>query len=119
MKSSVGNSYASSIIENRKHQENPILKNINSGIYKAITVGGKPDPEGRGRIAAYVPKLGGEPDNPMYFQYASPFGGANAQGSYENTFIENANGDISKNRLYLGFNISRAFSLKSSNSDNW
>ena len=82
MKSSVGNSYASSIIENRKHQENPILKNINSGIYKAITVGGKPDPEGRGRIAAYVPKLGGEPDNPMYFQYASPFGGANAQGSY-------------------------------------
>ena len=44
---------------------------------------------------------------------------SNAQGSYENTFIENANGDISKNRLYLGFNISRAFSLKSSNSDNW
>ena len=38
MKSSVGNSYASSIIENRKHQENPILKNINNGIYKAITV---------------------------------------------------------------------------------
>tara|TARA_B100001121_G_scaffold245635_1_gene220544 strand:- start:694 stop:1584 length:891 start_codon:yes stop_codon:yes gene_type:complete len=44
---------------------------------------------------------------------------SNAQGSYENTFIESANGDISKNRLYLGFNISRAFSLKSSNSDNW
>ena len=39
-------------------------------------------PEGRGRIAAYIPKLGGDPDNPLYFQYASPFGGANAQGPY-------------------------------------
>ena len=40
------------------------------------------DPEGRGRLAAYVPKLGGNPDNPLYFQYATPFGGSNDMGSY-------------------------------------
>ena len=56
--STIGNSLAKSLLSNRKSQENPILQNIKSGIYKAITVGGKPDPEGRGRIAAYVPKLG-------------------------------------------------------------
>ncbi|OUU28342.1 MAG: hypothetical protein CBB97_04700 [Candidatus Endolissoclinum sp. TMED37] len=82
MESRITGSYAKSILASRKHQENPILKNIQGGIYKAITVGGFPDPEGRGRIAAYVPKLGGDPDNPMFFQYASPFGGANKQGSY-------------------------------------
>ena len=73
------------LLEARKHSENPILKNIQSGIYKAITIGGAdapPDPEGRGRIPAYIPKLNGDPKEPMYFQYASPFGGANAQGSY-------------------------------------
>ena len=73
------------LLEARKHSENPILKNIQSGIYKAITIGGEnapPDPEGRGRIPAYIPKLNGDPKEPMYFQYASPFGGANAQGSY-------------------------------------
>ena len=70
------------ILDARKHLENPILKNLQGGIYKAITVGGKPDTEGRGRIAAYIPKLNGDPDEPMYFQYASGFGGANAQGSY-------------------------------------
>ena len=72
------------LLEARKHSENPILKNIQSGIYKAITVGGEnapPDPEGRGRIPAYIPKLNGDPKEPMYFQYASPYG-ANAQGSY-------------------------------------
>tara|TARA_A200000159_G_C7336507_1_gene345292 strand:- start:1710 stop:3566 length:1857 start_codon:yes stop_codon:yes gene_type:complete len=80
--STIGNSLAKSLLSNRKSQENPILQNIKSGIYKAITVGGKPDPEGRGRIAAYVPKLGGDPDEPMYFMYASSFGGSNSQGSY-------------------------------------
>ena len=55
------------ILDARKHLENPILKNLQGGIYKAITVGGKPDPEGRGRIAAYIPKLNGDPDEPMYF----------------------------------------------------
>ena len=38
---------------------------------------------------------------------------------YELTFIENANGDISDSRLYLGFNISRAFSLKGKDSNSW
>lgn len=71
-----------SIQSERKHYDNPLLRNVQSGVWKAITVGGKPDPEGRGRIAAYIPKLGGDPDNPLYFQYASPFGGANAQGPY-------------------------------------
>ncbi len=73
------------LLEARKHSENPILRNIQGGIYKAITLGGEdapPDPEGRGRIPAYIPKLNGDPKEPMYFQYASPFGGANAQGSY-------------------------------------
>lgn len=71
-----------SIQSERKHYDNPLLRNVQSGVWKAITVGGTPDPEGRGRIAAYIPKLGGDPDNPLFFQYASPFGGSNAQGSY-------------------------------------
>jgi hypothetical protein len=78
----IGNSLTSSLKAQRSHAQNPILKNIESGIYKAITVGGHPDPEGRGRIAAYIPKLGGDRDEPMFFQYASPFGGANKQGPY-------------------------------------
>ena len=60
----------------------PVMNNIQSGIYHAITVAGKPDPEGRGRIAAYVPKLGGNKERPVFFQYASPFGGSNSSGSY-------------------------------------
>ena len=43
---------------------------------------GQPDPEGRGRLSAYVPKFGGTPEEPMFFQYASPFGGSNGSGSY-------------------------------------
>ena len=78
----IGNSLAKALLKNVKDQQNPILQNIKSGIYKAITVADKPDPEGRGRIAAYVPKLGGDPEEPMYFMYASPFGGSNKQGSY-------------------------------------
>ena len=44
---------------------------------------------------------------------------SNAQGPYEFTFIENANGDLTTNTLYLGFNISRAFSLKGNDSSTW
>jgi len=76
------NNFAKSVKRERKRGENPALNAVSSGIYHAITVGGKPDPEGRGRVAAYIPKLGGDPDNPLFFQYASPFAGANANGSY-------------------------------------
>jgi hypothetical protein len=76
------NNFAKSIKRERQLNSNPALHNIESGIYHAITVGGNPDPEGRGRLAAYVPKLGGHPDRPMYFQYASPFAGSNSGGSY-------------------------------------
>ena len=44
---------------------------------------------------------------------------SNAQGPYEFTFIEKANGNTSTGRLYLGFNISRAFSLKGNDSNTW
>ena len=75
------NNLSKSIRRERFISENPIRENIKSGIYRAITTG-QPDPEGRGRLAAYIPKLGGDPDNPMFFQYASPMGGSNASGSY-------------------------------------
>ena len=44
---------------------------------------------------------------------------ANAQGPYEYTFIENASGDFSSGTLYLGFNISRAFTLAEDNEKLW
>jgi len=44
---------------------------------------------------------------------------SNAQGPYEFTFIEQANGDPSSGKLYLGFNISRAFSFKGNDSETW
>ena len=75
------NSLAQSLNRERFRSESPVHGNIESGIYRAITTG-QPDPEGRGRLAAYVPKLGQDPDNPMYFQYASPMGGSNSSGSY-------------------------------------
>ena len=74
------------LLEARKHSENPILKNIQSGIYKAITIKKKkkknapPDP-GRGRIPAYIPKLNGDP-RAYVFSICISLGGANAQGSY-------------------------------------
>ncbi|MDA8882843.1 phage baseplate assembly protein V [bacterium] len=82
------NNLAGALKKDKQSNLNPALKNIQSGIYHAITVSNKRDgsplvdPEGRGRIAAYVPKLGGNPDSPLYFQYASPFAGSNSQGSY-------------------------------------
>jgi hypothetical protein len=75
------NSLAGALRRERKHGQSPVLSNIESGIYIAITTG-EPDPEGRGRVSAYVPKLGGTPEEPMYFQYAAPFGGSNSGGSY-------------------------------------
>ena len=44
---------------------------------------------------------------------------ANSQGPYEYTFIENANGNFSTGTLYLGFNISRAFTLAGDNEKLW
>lgn len=79
--SSNENSLSSSIASRKFINESPINSRIQSGIYRAITTG-EPDPEGRGRLSAYIPKLGGDPENPMYFQYAAPFGGSNRQGSY-------------------------------------
>ena len=69
----------------------PILEELEKGIYKAITVQKNPkanpptsfiDPTGRGRLAAYVPALGGSPDEPDFFEYASPFGGTVKEGNY-------------------------------------
>lgn len=65
----------------RKEAVNPIQGAIQGGIYHAITVSAA-DPEGRGRIAAYIPKLGGDPNHPMFFKYASPFGGTNGTNNY-------------------------------------
>ena len=75
------NSIAGSLSRQKRHSESPVREHIKSGIYRAITTG-QPDPEGRGRLAAYIPALGGDPDNPLFFQYASPFGGSNGGGSY-------------------------------------
>lgn len=69
------------INEQRAKRSNPISSSIQSGIFRAITVNCV-DPEGRGRIAAYVPKLGQTPEQPDYFQYASPFGGSNGVDNY-------------------------------------
>ncbi len=44
---------------------------------------------------------------------------ANSQGPYEYTFIENARGNFSTGVLYLGFNISRAFTLAGDNEKFW
>jgi hypothetical protein len=69
----------------------PILEELGKGIYKAITVIENPranppapfiDPTGRGRLAAYIPALGGNPFDPMFFEYASPFGGIVKEGNY-------------------------------------
>jgi len=56
----------------------PISDALSRGIYKAITVTRSDktdehfiDPLGEGRIAAYIPALGQDPDNPMYFKHAS------------------------------------------------
>jgi len=73
------------------HSTSPILEELGKGIYKAITVQENPranppapfiDPTGRGRLAAYIPSLGGTPSDPMFFQYASPFGGIVKEGNY-------------------------------------
>lgn len=85
-------SLANIINEQRKKTDNPLLDKVQSGIYKAITVDptvadpdrgdSKGDPEGRGRIPAYIPGLGQTPKDYRWFQYASPFGGSNGYSSY-------------------------------------
>ena len=74
-----------------KHLSSPVVEALGRGIYKAVTVIENPnadppvpfiDPTGRGRLAAYVPALGGSPFNPMFFQYASPYGGIVEEGNY-------------------------------------
>ena len=42
-----------------------------------------------------------------------------SQKKNEYTFIENANGDLSNGILYLGFNISRSFTLKGEDEKSW
>jgi hypothetical protein len=73
----------------KRNLSSPILENLSSGIYKAVTVLQNPttkevyiDPEGRGRLAAYIPSLGGDPSDPLFFQYASPYGGSVKEGNY-------------------------------------
>ena len=43
----------------------------------------------------------------------------NARGSYEGAYIEEATGILAERTIYLGFNISRAFSLASADSGRW
>ena len=64
-----------------KHDSSPIITALGKGIYKAVTVVTNPttkevyiDPTGRGRLAAYIPALGGDPSKPMYFRHASNTG---------------------------------------------
>ena len=73
----------------KKSESSPILDNLTRGVYKAVTVLQNPttkevyiDPEGRGRLAAYIPALGGDPSDPLFFQYASPYGGVVKEGNY-------------------------------------
>lgn len=80
------------INENRLRANNPVMDKVQSGIYKAIVVDPAQvapdrgetmgDPEGRGRLPAYVPALGQTPDEYRWFNYASPFGGSNGASSY-------------------------------------
>ena len=72
-----------------ENTSSPILEELGKGIYKAVTVLINPttkevyiDPTGRGRLAAYIPALGGNPSSPMFFQYASPYGGIVKEGNY-------------------------------------
>ena len=73
----------------KKSESSPILDNLSKGIYKAVTVLQNPttkevyiDPEGRGRLAAYIPALGGDPSDPLFFHYAGPYGGSVKEGNY-------------------------------------
>ena len=85
-------SLANILNEQRRKADNPLLDKVQSGIYKAIIVDpttadperGDPkgDPEGRGRVPAYVPGIGQTPKDYRWFQYASPFGGSDGSSSY-------------------------------------
>lgn len=85
-------SLANILNEERRKADNPLLDRVQSGIYQAIIVDPTKvapergdafgDPEGRGRVPAYVPGLGQTPREYRWFQYASPFGGSNGSSSY-------------------------------------
>lgn len=83
------NTLGNIIHKQKKSESSPILDNLSRGVYKAVTVLQNPttkevyiDPEGRGRLAAYIPSLGGDPSDPLFFQYASPYGGVVKEGNY-------------------------------------
>ena len=83
------NTLGNIIHKQKKSESSPILDNLSRGVYKAVTVLQNPttkevyiDPEGRGRLAAYIPSLGGDPSDPLFFQYASPYGGVVNEGNY-------------------------------------
>jgi len=82
------------IEEQKKHQESPIVKALGRGIYKAVVVITNPttkevyiDPTGRGRLAAYIPSLGGNPSEPMFFQHASNTGSFGAPVDHGTTIL--------------------------------
>ena len=73
--------FANILDKETSHQNSPMVTALGQGIYKAVVVLKNPttgedyiDPTGRGRLAAYIPKLDGNPSNPMFFQHASNTG---------------------------------------------
>jgi len=73
--------FASILDKQTAHQDSPMGTALGKGMYKAVVVLKNPttdevyiDPTGRGRLAAYVPALDGNPSNPMFFQHASATG---------------------------------------------
>ena len=71
------------LIKNVKRLVLLYLRQLEERVFKAKTVFNNPktgekyiDPQGRGRLAAYIPSLNGDPFDPYFFEYASPFGGA-------------------------------------------
>ena len=74
-------SFANILDKQTAHQDSPMVTALGQGIYKAVVVLSNPttkeiyiDPTGRGRLAAYIPALDGNPSNPMFFQHASNTG---------------------------------------------
>lgn len=58
------------------NEASPVTKMLGNGIYKAITVTENSkgekfiDPTGQGRVAAYIPSLGGNGEEPDFFKHA-------------------------------------------------
>lgn len=73
--------FANLLNKESAQQDSPMVNALKSGMYKAVVVLKNPttgevyiDPTGRGRLAAYIPTLDGNPSNPMFFQHASASG---------------------------------------------